>query len=73
MSLRRDGEWYEYKYDSSKTFDTLWGKMAVTRCVYQNASDTKSHVPLDSAWGMADQHLTIEVREAVAFSCGHSR
>jgi hypothetical protein len=49
----------------------LWGLMGVTRCVYQNASDTKSHVPLDAAWGMAGQFMTIEVREAVAFSCAH--
>lgn len=70
-AVTADGERYGYKYDSSKMFGTLWGNMAVMRRVYQNASDTKCHVPLDVAWGMADQHLTIEVREAVAFSCGH--
>ena len=66
-----NGERYGYKYDSAKTFGTLWGEMAVTRGVYQNASDTKSHVPLDAAWGMAQEYLTLEVREAVAFSCTH--
>jgi hypothetical protein len=66
-----NGERYGYKYDSPKTFGTLWGEMAVTRGVYQNASDTKTHVPLDAAWGMEREYLTLEVREAVAFSCAH--
>jgi hypothetical protein len=63
------GELFRFKYTSEKRFETLWGLTGVTRRVYQNASDTKSHVPLDAAWGMADQFMTIEVREAVAFSC----
>jgi len=65
------GEVFGFKYSSEKRFETLWGSMGVTRRVYQNASDTKTHVPLDAAWGMADQFMTIEVREAVAFSCAH--
>jgi len=63
------GESFRFKYVSEKRFETLWGVMGVARRVYQNASDTKSHVPLDAAWGMAEQFMTIEVREAVAFSC----
>ncbi|MEK7784956.1 MAG: hypothetical protein AAB658_05950, partial [Chloroflexota bacterium] len=63
------GESFRFKYTSEKRFETLWGVMGVRRRVYQNASDTKSHVPLDAAWGMAGQFMTMEVREAVAFSC----
>jgi len=63
------GEAFGFKYSSQKRFETLWGLMGVTRRVYQNASDTKTHVPLDAAWSMAGEFMTIEVREAVAFSC----
>ena len=31
----------------------------------------RSYVPLDARWGMEDEYLTVEVREAVAFSCAH--
>jgi hypothetical protein len=63
------GELFRFKYSSEKRFETLWGLAGIRRRVYQNASDTKTHVPLDAAWGMADQFMMIEVREAVAFSC----
>ena len=66
-----EGEMYRLKYASDKTFGTLWGRQAVSRRVYQNASDTKTHVPLDAAWGMVGETLTLEVREAVAFACAH--
>jgi len=63
------GEVFRFKYRSAKTFESLWSKMTVTRGVYQNAADTKSHVPLDAAWGMANERLTREVQEAVGFAC----
>jgi len=69
--VRADGDCFRFKYTSEHTFMTLFGPMEVTRRVYQNASDTKSHVPLDVAWGMAGEFLTVEVREAVAFACAH--
>ena len=65
------GESFGFKYDSEKTFETLWGLMAVSRRVYQNRSDTLSYVPLDDAWGMLNEFMTVEVREAAAFSCAH--
>jgi hypothetical protein len=65
------GETYRFKYASDKTFGMLWGQRAVSRRVFQNASDTKTHVPLDVAWGMAGESMTVEVREAVAFACAH--
>jgi len=65
------GETFRFKYCSEKRFETLWGPMTVSRRVYQNASDTLTYVPLDAAWGMLGEFMTIEVREAVAFSCAH--
>ena len=66
-----NGETFRFKYTWDKVFQTLWGPMAVDRGIYQNASDTKTFVPLDAAWGMKDEFMTIEVREAVAFSSAH--
>lgn len=64
-----DGETYRFKSFSNKSCTCLWGKMDVPRKLFQNASDTKTHAPLDAAWGMTDEHLTMEVREAVNFAC----
>lgn len=69
--VHHEGEAYRFKYSSDKTFGTLWGQQAVSRRVFQNASDTKTHVPLDAAWGMAGESMAVEVREAVAFACAH--
>ena len=66
-----NGETFGFKYDSAKTFEGLWGRMSIRRRVYQNAADDKSYVPLDAAWGMQNEGMTIEVREALAFSCAH--
>lgn len=65
------GEAFGFKYDSERQFQTLWGVISLRRRVYQNASDSKTFVPLDYAWGMENHFMTIEVREAVAFSCAH--
>lgn len=70
-TVHHGGETYRFKYVSDKTFGTLWGPQVISRRVFQNASDTKSYVPLDAAWGMMDESLMLEVREAVAFSCAH--
>jgi len=66
-----EGEEFRFKYVCEKSFLTLWGKEAFTRRVYQNASDTRSVVPLDRAWGMEKHYLTLEVRESVAFALAH--
>lgn len=69
--VEHDGEAFRFKYAAENTFMTLWGQMALARRVYQNASDTKTFVPLDAAWGMAGHYMSVEVREAVAFACAH--
>ena len=64
-----NGETYRFKRFSNKSITCLWGKVDMPRKLFQNASDTKTHAPLDAAWGMMDEHLTMEVREAVNFAC----
>jgi hypothetical protein len=66
-----NSERFDFKYDSVKTFLTLWGKVLIKRRIYQNASDTRTVAPLDRAWGMEKQYLALEVRESVAFSLAH--
>lgn len=66
-----EGETYRYKQHTSKSFFALWGKMEVTRKLFQNASDTKSYCPLDAAWNMTGELMTVEVREACAFASAH--
>lgn len=66
-----EGETYRFKALIPKSFWTIWGKMEVFRKLFQNASDTKTHVPLDNNWDMARESVTIEVREAAAFACAH--
>ena len=66
-----EGETFRFKALIPKSFWTIWGKMEVLRKVFQNAADTKTHVPLDSDWGMARESVTREVREAAAFACAH--
>lgn len=64
-------EAYRFKQFSNKTFISLWGQTTVSRKLFQNADDTRSFSPMDEAWGMADEYLTMEVREAVAYACAH--
>lgn len=66
------GERYRFKGCTKREFMTLWGKMEIERRLYENKADTKCHWPLDAAWGMADEYLTVELREAVAFACAHA-
>jgi hypothetical protein len=67
--VTHDGQAFRFKYESELKFMGLWGLMPVTRRVYQNAADTQTYVPLDAAWGMAGEYLTVEVREAVSLAC----
>jgi hypothetical protein len=66
-----EGETYRYKQHTRKSFFAVFGKMEITRKLFQNASDTKSHCPLDAAWNMTDELMTIDVREACAFATAH--
>lgn len=65
------GEVFRFKGKREKAFLTPFGEMSLPRRCFQNASDTRSYVPLDEAWGMEGQYMTPPVREAVLYSCAH--
>lgn len=66
-----EGEAFRFNAVRDKRFLTPFGEMELPRRCYQNKSDTRSHVPLDAAWGMEGQYMSPQVREAVLFSCAH--
>ena len=70
-AIMHEGELFRFKYESIKHILTLWGKVPVNRRIYQNSSDSKTYVPLDAAWGMQEEFMMLEVREAVAFACAY--
>jgi len=65
------GEVFRFKGEREKSFLTAFGEMVLPRRCFQNKSDTKSYVPLDRAWGMEEQYMAAQVREAVLFCCAH--
>jgi hypothetical protein len=66
-----DGETFRFKEFTNKAFISIFGKTSVSRKIFQNAADTKSYCPMDEAWSMAKDYLTIEVAQAAAFACAH--
>ena len=68
QSINVDGEEYRLKSAIAKRFMTPFGSMVLDRNLFQNKTDTKCHIPLDVAWGMVDEFMTVEVREAVLFA-----
>ncbi len=67
-SIEVNGEEYRLKRAVEKEYLTPFGPMKVSRNLYQNASDTKSHIPLEAAWGMTGEFMTTEVQEAALYS-----
>ena len=66
-----DGETFRFKQFATKACLGVFGGLEVLRKLFQNGDDTKSYAPMDAAWGMQDEYLTMELREAVAFGCAH--
>lgn len=64
-----DGRLYRWKKASRKRFLTPFGPMVLERNLYQSDYGGPSYVPLDRQWGMEGEFATVEVREAVLFSC----
>lgn len=62
------GVLYRFKQPSQKTFLTPFGKMALSRHLFQADEGGPSYVPLDAKWGMGGEFATIEVRESVLFA-----
>lgn len=65
------GEVFRFNAVREKTYLTPFGDMALARRCYQNKADTKSHVPLDCAWGMQKEYMTPQVRESALFCSAH--
>jgi len=68
-TLDMGGRLYRWKMASRKRFLTPFGPMVLARNLYQSDSGGPSYVPLDRQWGMEGEFATVEVREAVLFSC----
>lgn len=62
------GVLYRFKQQSKKTFLTPFGKMKLSRNLFQADEGGPSYVPLDVMWGMVGEFATVEVREAVLFT-----
>ena len=63
-----EGCLYRFKQSSEKTFLTPFGKMPLSRNLFQADEGGPSYVPLDAMWGMVGEFATVEVREAVLFA-----
>lgn len=66
-----NGNLLRYKCNVEKEFETFFGKMLLSRRGYQGKEDGAFYFPLDAAWGMLGQYASVEVREAMTFSCAH--
>lgn len=62
---------YRFKQESTKTFLTPFGPMELSRNLYQADPGGPCYIPLDAKWGMTGEFATLEVREAVLFSCAY--
>lgn len=60
-----NGEIYRLKMVSSKEFMTFFGKMELSRRVFQKDGGGKCYIPIDEAWGMVGQYADTKVREAI--------
>ena len=69
-SIEVEGESYRFKRPVEKEYVTPFGYMVLPRNLFQDKSDTRSYIPLEAAWGMTGEFMTVEVREAVLFSSG---
>jgi hypothetical protein len=67
-TIEIEGKTYRYKRDVEKEFLTPGGTMTIARRVYQRDAGGPCHVPLDAAWGMADEYATVEVRDAALYA-----
>lgn len=65
-TIEKDGKIYRYKMNSEKEFMTRFGKIIISRRLYQQDHGDKTLVPLD-AWGVEEQYASPDVREAILF------
>lgn len=70
-TIKIDGTTYRRKLQSPKTILSVFGKMDITRHLYQPDRGGKTHAPLDAMWGMEGEYATPEIRKAVLFTLSH--
>ena len=69
LTVDRNGSLYRWKKTRPQCFLTIFGPMVLERNLYQRDEGGRTYVPLDRQWGMEGEFATLEVREAVLFSC----
>ncbi len=67
-TVSRDGIVLRFKQISSKMFLTPFGKIKMTRRLYQADRGGRSCVPLDEKWAMQGEYATVDVRESILYS-----
>lgn len=66
-----DGQSLRWKMISLKNFLTPFGKIPISRSLYQADSGGPSRCPLDDFWGMSGESATEDVREASTYAMAH--
>lgn len=66
-----NGKLFRYKYTGPKDFLTFFGKVPITRHVFQQDAGGVTLCPLDRMWAMENEYATVEVREAVLYLSAH--
>jgi hypothetical protein len=64
------GETFRFKAVRERAYLLPFGEVVVPRRCFQNKSDSRSYVPLDTAWGMeGGQYMCAQLRDAVGYAC----
>ena len=66
-TLEDDGRRYRFKQVADKVWMTLWGKVVVSRRLYQEDHGGPSRVPLDERCGMSGRFMVPELERMTAF------
>ena len=66
-TLEADGRRYRFKQVADKVWMTLWGKVVVSRRLYQEDHGGPSRVPLDERCGMSGRFMVPELERMTAF------
>ena len=66
-TLMGDGQVYRFKQEVDKEWMTLWGKVVMSRRLYQADRGGASRVPLDERCGMAGRFMVPELERVTAF------
>jgi len=68
--LTHEGQSYRWKLRASKEYLTPFGRVNLSRNVYQHDRGGACYIPLEAAWGMCGEFATSEIRESVLYCVG---